>query len=282
MSNSLLAVLAHPDDESCCSGTLALLAEKGWHVVLACATRGEAGEISDPSLASAETLGEVRESELRAAAAVLGITDVRLLGYCDSGMAGTALNDVPTSFRRADPGAVIGQLTSLIAEIRPEIVLTFEPFGVYGHPDHVAISEYTTRAFDLFAENGPSRRGAPPWQPARLLYAAFPESWFAAVLARLSELGLEREGIEALGAEIKENAEQIERRLTHRIDVSNHVSTKVRSLACHRTQLSPQGPFYHLLRPELADVLSTEYFLQARPKSEKLSAELAGLEALLV
>ena len=96
----LLAVFAHPDDEGGASGTMAKAAATGHHVVLACATRGEVGEISHPVLATAETLGAVREAELRAACDLLGVHDLRFLGYRDSGMAGTPANDDPAAISR--------------------------------------------------------------------------------------------------------------------------------------------------------------------------------------
>ncbi len=171
----LLAVFAHPDDEGAVAGTLARYAQEGARVTLACATRGEAGEISDPSLATPENLGQVREEELRCACAAIGITDLRLLGYCDSGMEGTGENDLPTAFIRANADEVKGKLVKIMRETRPHVVITFEPFGWYGHPDHIAAGRYASEAFALAGDPAAYAAAYPeagdPWQPARLFHA---------------------------------------------------------------------------------------------------------------
>ena len=138
----LLFVFAHPDDESLFSGTMAHYVQQGVQVTLVCATKGEAGEISDPSLATPDNLGTAREAELRCACDVIGITNLHLLGYCDSGMDGTPENDLPTAFIQADPDDVRLKLIRIIREVKPHIVVTFEPHGWYGHPDHIAASRY--------------------------------------------------------------------------------------------------------------------------------------------
>jgi LmbE family N-acetylglucosaminyl deacetylase len=102
----LLAVFAHPDDEGAIAGAMIRYAQEGARVSLVCATKGEAGEISDPSLATPENLGSVREEELRCACEAIGISDLHLLGYCDSGMDGTAENERPTAFIKADPDEI--------------------------------------------------------------------------------------------------------------------------------------------------------------------------------
>jgi LmbE family N-acetylglucosaminyl deacetylase len=271
MSPTLLAVFPHPDDESACSGTLALAADRGWRVVIAVATRGEAGEIADPSLATPDNLGAVREAEMRAACKVLGIEDVRFLGYRDSGMAGTPENELPTSLHRADPERVTGQLVGLIRELRPQIVLTFEPFGIYGHPDHIAVSRYTTQAFHLAADPTAFSETGEPWQPHGLYYCAFPLAWFNQILERMRALNLETSGLEQINAQIKDNAEKVADQITHEIDVSAYVDAKVASLACHRTQLTPHAPFYHLLKPQMVDLMAREYLIQAWPEEIKAS-----------
>src|SRR5690242_16288651 len=131
----LLGVFAHPDDEVfCAAGTMAQAAEAGAEVMIVSATRGEQGQIRDPAAATRRTLGAVRERELRAAAAELGVRRVQLLGYPD----GT----LPK--HRSSLGAVI---TGIVRRFDPDTVITFGAYGEYGHPDHVAISELTTRAF---------------------------------------------------------------------------------------------------------------------------------------
>lgn len=131
--HTLLVILAHPDDESFpMGGTLAKYAAEGVHVSLICATRGEAGI---PGL-SPQATGKLRELELHAAAAALGLAEVRFLGYHDSQLA------------QADPNQAMGQLAKVMREIQPQAVVTFGPDGISGHPDHLAIHRFTTQAFD--------------------------------------------------------------------------------------------------------------------------------------
>ncbi len=150
----LLGVFAHPDDEVfCAGGTMARAAEAGAEVMIVSATRGEQGQIRDPAAATRRTLGTVRERELRAAAAELGVQRVQVLGYAD----GTLQE------HRSSLGAAIADV---MRWFDPDTVITFGVDGGYGHPDHVAISELTTQAFRALA--GDRNRGQ------RLYHAVFP------------------------------------------------------------------------------------------------------------
>src|SRR3989338_7858462 len=145
---TILAIFAHPDDESFgAGGTLAKYAHGGADVFLICATSGEVGLISDPSLATRDTLPHVREKELRAACAALGIREPIFLGYRDSGMAGTEDNHHPACLAMAPPQEVAGELVRWIRLLRPQVVITWDPSGGYGHPDHVAVHRHATEAF---------------------------------------------------------------------------------------------------------------------------------------
>jgi len=133
---SLLAVFAHPDDETFRpGGTLALLARKGVKVHLLTATRGEAGSRGDPPLCEAKDLPDVRERELRCACAALGLEPPRVLNYEDGHL------------READPGAARADILAFMGEVRPHVVLTFGADGLSGHPDHIAIGRYTVQAY---------------------------------------------------------------------------------------------------------------------------------------
>src|SRR5512136_1013163 len=151
---TLMAVFAHPDDETFgVGGTLARYgADPEVRVVLVCATRGEAGEISDPQLSTAEHLGEVREQELRCACQKLGVDDLFFLGYRDSGMAGTPENQDPRALAMADEGEAVGKIVAHIRRERPEVVVTFDERGGYGHPDHMAIHRFAKAAFAAAAD----------------------------------------------------------------------------------------------------------------------------------
>src|SRR5262245_23543804 len=138
----VLAVLAHLDDEVLCgAGTLALCADRGARVTLVCATRGEFGPIASPELATRDNLPAVRERELRASCAKLGIEDIRFLGLPDAGV----------SYASEEAGT-LPQLVRVIRELRPRVIVTFGPDGLYGHFDHVAIGEITTKAREVAAD----------------------------------------------------------------------------------------------------------------------------------
>lgn len=258
----LLAVFAHPDDEGAVGGTLARYAQEGARVALICATRGEAGEISDPSLATPENLGDVREQELRCACAAIGIADLHLLGYCDSGMEGTTENDLSTAFIQADPDEVRGKLVRIIRQFRPHAVITFEPFGWYGHPDHIATGRYATEAYALAGDAVAYPEAGAPWQPARLFHTALMLSVFKPMVdyARAHDLALDfpdqfpvdRE--EALAAQI-----------THRLDTDPYRKAKSAAMACHRTQFGPDHIF-HMVPQEVMRIANRyEHFIQVEP-----------------
>ena len=154
-------------------GLIHLSARAGCGVTLVCTTRGEQGEISDPALATPATLGTVREGELRAACALLGVHDVRFLDYRDSGMAGTAANADPRAYRNAPAAEAVAKLLGIIRAVRPTVVATWDPSGGYGHPDHIAACTHTTAAFDAASLPSQPELGE-PHAPAALYYMARP------------------------------------------------------------------------------------------------------------
>jgi N-acetyl-1-D-myo-inositol-2-amino-2-deoxy-alpha-D-glucopyranoside deacetylase len=163
----LLLVHAHPDDESIGTGaTMAKYAAEGALVTLVTCTLGEEGEIIPPSLAhlaagKEDRLGEYRIGELDAACAVLGVTDHRFLGgagrWRDSGMMGTAANDDPRCFWRADVDEAARALLDVIREVRPQVLVTYDANGFYGHPDHIQAHRVAWRAFELAGPDGPTK-----------------------------------------------------------------------------------------------------------------------------
>lgn len=222
MTQALVTVFAHPDDETfSVGGSVACAVDAGLHVTAVCATRGEVGEIADPSLATPETLGQVREAELRAACAELGVHDVRFLDYRDSGMDGTPENADPRAFANATDEEVVGRIAAILRELRPAVVVTFEPGGVYGHPDHKKISRCATAAYDLV-----------PGQ--RLFYAGPARSAFSALLGGMREAGVAQEfpfSVEAFGVADED--------ITTVVDVRAQLARKKRALSRHRTQINP-------------------------------------------
>lgn len=184
---TILSVLAHPDDESFgMGGTLALYAEQGVSVHLVCATRGEAGEVGPDYMKDYESIGELREAELRCASSHLGLSGVYFLDYRDSGMTGSADNDHPQALVQAPIEEVAAKIVRKIREIKPQVVLTFDPIGGYHHPDHIAIHQATVKAFHLAGDAGYESE-LPPYQPIKLYYHTIPRR-FIRVGVRLLKL----------------------------------------------------------------------------------------------
>jgi LmbE family N-acetylglucosaminyl deacetylase len=172
----LLGVYAHPDDEGSMSGAILQYSTSGIESGLVCATRGEVGEIADPALATPENLGTVREGEMRAAAEVLGVRNLWFLDYRDSGMAGTAENEDPHAFVNAGAAEVVGKLVGIIRQFRPQVIVTFDETGGYGHPDHIAIYRHTTSAFHAAADAVQYPELGPAHSISKLYYSSFPRS----------------------------------------------------------------------------------------------------------
>ncbi|MCC7355940.1 MAG: PIG-L family deacetylase [Anaerolineae bacterium] len=261
---TLLAVFAHPDDEAFgTGGTLAHYASAGVEVALVCATRGEVGEISDPSLATPETLGDVRETELRCAAETLGIKEVIFLGYRDSGMAGTPENDDPRAFINVPAAEVIPRLVGVIRRLRPEVVITFEPNGIYGHPDHIAIHRHTLAAFQAASDPARYPDQGEPWQPARLFYTALPRSFFVTMRDRLLAVGADANEFARF-----EDYGWADEEVHVTLDVADEIADKWTSFFCHRTQFGPDNLFRRLPDDEVKRLMSREYYALAWPKPE--------------
>jgi LmbE family N-acetylglucosaminyl deacetylase len=171
----IVAILAHPDDESFgMGGTLALYAHRGCQVYLVCATGGEAGDVSPEHLQGFSSIAELRERELRCAAQRLGLTAVFFLGYRDSGMPGTQANLHPDAQINHSLNEVAGRVVSHIRALRADVVLTFDPIGGYRHPDHIHIQQATTLAFERAADQTFHPEAGEPHQPSALYYQLFP------------------------------------------------------------------------------------------------------------
>ena len=225
----LMAVLAHPDDESLgFGGTLAKYASEGVEVFLLTATRGDAGRYrglpqSDPQHPGRSALGQIREAELRAAASALGLREVSLLDYPDGRL------------DAANPREAIGQIASALRRVRPDVVVTFGPDGGYGHPDHIAISQFTTAAIVVaadgrFSGNDTAARAA--HSVAKLYYLAWTRSTWAAYEAGIRKLSSTVDGVERCATAWPEWE------ITTVID-TRHVWPAVwRAVSCHASQIS--------------------------------------------
>ena len=236
----ILWVLAHPDDESFGNaGTMLLAHDAGLTTALVCATRGEVGEIRDPRLATTDTLPAVREHELRRAMKGAGLTELRLLPYRDSGMAGTAPKEDPRALVQAPFIEAVAHVVGHIRDLRPRVVITFGPDGVYGHPDHIRIGEIADAAVIEAANDDQPGLGA-PWRVHALYhvassrerlkkFAAMPGSPFS----EMSSEQLDRMGIPEAG-------------ITHWIDVRTKLHEKHAVLMEHLTQIARDNPMTDL------------------------------------
>jgi LmbE family N-acetylglucosaminyl deacetylase len=173
----LLAVLAHPDDETFgIGGTLALYAQRGVRVHLVSATRGEAGEADENYLRGFNSVAELRESELRCAAQQLGITEVHFLNYRDSGMSGSAANQHPQALIHAPMHDLVGQVVCAVREVRPQVVLTHDPMGGYGHLDHIHLQKAVQKAFFAAGDPAAYPESLPAYAPQKLYFNTIPRT----------------------------------------------------------------------------------------------------------
>src|SRR5215510_5539159 len=174
---TLMAVHAHPDDEAISTGgVLARYADEGLRTVLVTCTGGEVGEISDSTLATIETLAEVRRKELERACEILRVGRLQLLGYRDSGMMGTLDNAHPSSFYQASLEEATARLVTLVRRERPQVLVTYDERGFYGHPDHIRANQITVAAFDAAGDPARWPEAGTPWKPAKLYYTAVARS----------------------------------------------------------------------------------------------------------
>ena len=233
----LLGAFAHPDDEGIVSGALLQYSTSGVETGLVCATRGEVGEIADPALATPENLGQVREGEMRAAAEVLGVHNLWFLDYRDSGMAGTPENADPRAFAQASAAEVVGKLVKIIREFRPQVIVTFDESGAYGHPDHIAIYRYTTSAFHAAADAVQYPDLGPAHSVSKLYYSSFPRSALQAIGEWMSTQNYEG----SFSGLDPEKLGMPDEQINVWLNVEPWREQKDRSRSMHRTQLDPNN-----------------------------------------
>lgn len=246
----ILAITPHPDDESyTVGGVLAKAVSEGHTAQVLCATRGEGGEIRRPGLATPESLGEVRARELAGACSALGAQPPHFLGYRDG------------TLSMLDLGEAVGRVVRVIRAVRPDVVVTLGPDGVYGHPDHIALHKIVTPAFRAAGGGArfPEAEFGPPHAPARLFWAAYPRGHFLPVWERLLGTDL-AEGVRALNPE-RLGAGDSE--IDAVVDVRRWREQKLRAMAAHETQTEPDDPLSIFPAGVLAPVIDTERFTLA-------------------
>jgi N-acetyl-1-D-myo-inositol-2-amino-2-deoxy-alpha-D-glucopyranoside deacetylase len=264
----LLLVHAHPDDETIGSGaTMAKYVAAGAQVTLVTCTLGEEGEILTPELAhlaadQSDELGKHRITELAAAMTELGVTDWRLLGgphtYRDSGMVGTLPNDRADNFWRADLLDAAKHLVKIIRETCPQVLVTYDDFGGYGHPDHIQAHRVATYARDLAAVPSFAPDLGEPWLIEKVYWTAFPVSVMRAGIEMLKAAG-EDTGFAAQDPDDIPFACPDEF-VTTAIDGGDFVEQKMRALRAHATQISTEDGFFALSNNLGSQVMATEYY----------------------
>jgi N-acetyl-1-D-myo-inositol-2-amino-2-deoxy-alpha-D-glucopyranoside deacetylase len=261
---TFMAVHAHPDDEAITTGgVLAKYADEGMKTVLVSATRGEEGEIHDPDLdpeEAKERLGSIREAELRRAADILSVGELYFLDYRDSGMAGTPANEHPDNFHNADPQEAVGRLARLIRQTRPDVVVTYDERGGYGHPDHIAAHRTTLAAIEAAADPAQYQdHGLPAWQVQKLYYPAFPRSR----VQRWGEIWRELRPEEAADREEDFDIESFtvpDEMVTTRVDIRPYLSRIRSALQVHRTQIPADDPWMSISEEVARELMGDETF----------------------
>lgn len=253
----ILLVHAHPDDESIETGaTMAKYAAEGAHVCLVTCTRGEEGEVIPEDLRhlSGDALGEYRTGELARACAALGVADQRYLGgvgrWRDSGMMGTPANDDPRCFWRADLDEATAELVRIVREVRPQVIVTYDANGFYGHPDHIQAHRVAIRAFERSAD--PSYGEGPPWAPSRFYATAVPLPELEAQVGQGPFDRVRSVGEYGFGVP----GEQV----TTRIEAGEHLAAKIAAMRAHATQITVRPPFYALSNNVGVPLLPAEYY----------------------
>lgn len=277
---SLMAVYAHPDDEQGVSGSFARYARQGVNTTIICATRGEVGEIAPGVEATPETLGHVREAEMRCAAAKIGLRHLYMLDYRDSGMVDTADNGDARSLHQANLMEVTAKVVRIVREQKPQVMITFDAWGGYGHPDHIQMHKAALTAFWMAGDTRyfPEQlaNGLQPWTPLKLYFNVWPRSRFNAYIEHLKAEGGELpEWITNFG-----NRALSDDLITTRIDVAELTKLKMESLMCHASQLGPDTIFRKIPQELWLDMVKQETFVLAESRTGRAMGETDFFEGI--
>ncbi len=258
-----MTVHAHPDDETIATGgVMARYAAEGVRVVCVTCTGGEHGEIVVPELDTAENharLGEIRRVELARALEKLGRIEQRYLGYVDSGMMGTPENDAPASFWQADFDDAVERLLGLVNEFAPQVMVSYNDFGNYGHPDHIRAALITKAAFERAADR--------PHAPVKLYETASGNRRRDDVMARAQQRGVkpwwapsadESEEVRVAREEHQRKMAAAQGPVTTIVDVRPYIGAKYAALGEHVTQLPRDGFFLALTEDDWRELMPDE------------------------
>jgi len=249
----LLTVHAHPDDESSKgAGTVAMYHAEGIHTVLVCCTGGEEGDILNPALDTPEVrsrLVDLRREELAKAAGIIGYDEMVMLGYRDSGMAGSETNANPESFAQAPHEEAVERLVAVVRRTRPQVMVVYgDDQSGYPHPDHLRVHEIGVAAFAAAGDPARHPSVGPPWQPKKLYYTVFSAKRFEQIHEKFVELGLESPFDDEWRSRWKDvPAEPI----STSIDISPFSDVRRDALLAHATQVDPNSRFWFGLPPEV-------------------------------
>ncbi len=274
---TLLAVLAHPDDESFgIGGTLAYYASQGVKVYLVCATRGEVGEVPPEKLDGFNSIAELRESELKCAAQTLGLSGVYFLDYRDSGMEGSPTNRHPQALAAQPVDEVAAKIVVHIRRLKPQVVLTFDPVGGYRHPDHIAIHNATVRAFQQAGNPEFARDGLEAYEPERLYFHVNSRKLLRLVVRLMPLFGRDPHKFGKNGDVDMVRVASDDFPINARIDVRSVLEKKMQAGACHASQGGGQSS-RSLIAFAMRRYSGIESFMRASPpfpKGGKISKDL--------
>jgi LmbE family N-acetylglucosaminyl deacetylase len=264
----MLVVRPHPDDESSATGgMLAYYHARGVRTGVVICTGGEEGEIHDPALdpvVDVPRLRDIREREVRDACATLGVAELRMLGYRDSGMPGAPANQHPDAFAQADPGEAAGRLVQIIRALQPLIMVTEPPGGVYGHPDHSKCHQVSVDAFYAAGDVRAYPETGPAWQVAKL-YAVvhIDDGGWEALLPEFKAAGFD------LGARQRRRRARPPgpETATVALDVRAYSEIQRQALLAHRTQIPPHSFWARLPADLYRRAFATAYFLRLHPSA---------------
>jgi mycothiol S-conjugate amidase len=287
---TLLAVHAHPDDESSKgAGTLARYADEGIRTVVATCTGGEAGDILNPAMdqpGNLDRMPQLRREELAKALGILNVSQHYSLGYRDSGMPDTETNEHPEAFANAELGDAVGRLVRIVRQERPQVMLTYDERGGYPHPDHIRTHEISVAAFDAAGDPDSYPDAGEPFQPLKLYYFAT----FSRHRVKVLHQGAIERGLESPYAKTLEHWDEDadgggerwpEPVITTQVDVAKWLPQARDALIAHATQIDPNGSWFSMPDELVAELYPWEDYTLVRslvPTPEPEHDLFAGID----
>ena len=283
----LLLVHAHPDDETINNGaTMARYVAEGAAVTLLTCTLGEEGEVLVPELAQlaadqADQLGGYRIGELRTAMAALGVTDLRFLGgagrYRDSGMMGTPANEHPRAFWNADLDEAVAQAVAVVREVRPQVVVTYDENGGYGHPDHIQAHRVAMGAVTAAADPAYRPELGEPWDVAKVYWVCIPRSVLERGMQALRDMG--ESMFEGVGGPDDVPSVVSDDDVAAAVDGCAFADRKADAMRAHATQITVDFPYFALSNMLGQEVLGIEHYRLVRGERGPAGPGPGGWEA---